>query len=566
MVDREQTDARRLAEQLTAEQDIRRDQILAALVGVVLVAAISLSGALVALGEFADDLGLLAGAPLAAVIAVPVAVALYALQRARSAHRTQIILRNLTTHDPLTGLPNRRFLGSGFEAIAEQTHRKRSRLATLFVDLEGLRLVNARFGYEVGDVVLVETVRRMRKTLREVDVIVRYSGDAFVVLCPEVTTAKSGEAIAARLLTAISEPIEREDDTFHLSASIGVAVSSEHPERAADVLDDADIALYQARQAGAGAVVLYDESARGLLTPSNAQRRLQDALAKQEFTVAYEPIVSLWTRRLVGVEALLRWDDPSRGMVRPEEFIPLLEETGLIIPVGEWFFEQVLAQSVEWQRRFPGRPAMNIKVNISPRQLTYQHLIVGLRDALERTGATPDNLCIEFAESAMNQDPEVAWDNLRAAKQLGLTLGLDEFGTGYSSLAFLRAFTLDLLKLDQRFIEQIVGSKEDLTIVEHVVALARAMGVATVAYGIQTEQQVELLRSLNCDLGQGPFFSPPQPPTVIEQLLGGDPREDEWRPERGEQQEAPAATAPESAPAAPDEEATSGLDPSGRQS
>jgi EAL domain-containing protein (putative c-di-GMP-specific phosphodiesterase class I) len=232
----------------------------------------------------------------------------------------------------------------------------------------------------------------------------------------------------------------------------------------------------------------------------------------------------------VGVEALLRWDDPARGMVRPEEFIPLLEETGLIIPVGEWFLEQVLQQSVEWQRRFPGRPAMNIKVNISPKQLTYPHLVTGIGDLLHRTSANPDNVCIEFAEAGMTGHPEIAWANLRAAKALGLSLGLDEFGTGYSSLSFLRAFTLDLLKLDQSFIEQVTGSKEDQTIVEHVIALARSMGVATVAYGIQNEAQMELLRSLNCDLGQGPYFSPPQPPSVIDQLLGGDPRDDEWRP------------------------------------
>ncbi len=556
MVDREQSDARRLADVIAQEQVTRGDRAIALVVGAVLLATLGLGGAIPALGDLADDLGTPLSALLAAVVAVPIALAVYALRRAASAQRTRVILGNLTTHDPLTGLPNRRFLGASYEAMAEATRRQHTRLAALFIDLEGLRLVNARYGHEAGDEVLTEAVRRLRSVLRDIDVLVRYSGDAFVALCPDVATTKAAETIAKRVLDVLEQPLERGGDQIRLTASIGAAVSSEHPESSADVLEDADLALYQAKQVGTGSVVLFDESARGLLTPANAHRRLQHALDQGEFAVYYEPIVSLWTKRLVGVEALLRWDDPDRGMVRPQEFIPLLEETGLIIPVGSWFIEEVLRQSAEWQRRFPGRPAMNIKLSVSPRQITSQHFVAMLHDAIDRTGARADNLCLEFAEAAMAQDPEVGLDNLRAAKALGVTLGLDEFGTGYSSLTFLRSFTLDLLKLDQSFIDQIVGSKEDLTIVEHVVALARSMGVATVAYGIQDQQQVDVLRSLNCDLGQGPYFSPPQPPSVIEELLGGDPREDEWRPPTGAMATGAApsesAAAPAGEPAGPD--------------
>lgn len=460
-----------------------------------------------------------------------------ALLRALDARRAFRALQHLERHDRLTGLPNRRFLDEGFEELAAEARRRRRRIAVLSLDLKGFGRVNEIYGMEVGDELMQALVERLQRGVED-GVIVRYGGDEFVVIVPDVADTPSVERIARRLARIVETPFERGEELLRLNASIGIALSEERCSRPRELLRDADTARYLARTRGPGSYVVFDRSMEQSLTPSTAERRLRRALEQGEFRLVYQPIVSLWTRRMVGVEALLRWEDPNRGVIGPDEFIPALEQSGLIVPVGNWVLEEVCRQTRSWHDRFPDRPSLNVKVNTTARQLAQTDFTRMLRHSLEVTGADPDRICLEITEGALTHDLVTAWSTLREVKELGLSLALDDFGTGYSSLSYLRRFALDLLKIDNSFVGGLGRSREDETIVEHVVAMAKALGIVTVAEGVETEEQVDHLRALNCDLAQGYHFSQPQPPQVIEQLLARDDGDGEWQPPASQQTEA----------------------------
>jgi diguanylate cyclase (GGDEF)-like protein len=531
MVDREQEQARLLAESLGPNGRAGRDLGWIVTIGVLLSVAAILTDAADPALEWIDGLsGKNLSGLVALLIVVPIGATTYAVRRYRDAERVAAQLKHLATHDTLTGFPNRRFLGEPFEDMLAATRRQSGRIAVLFVDLEGVKQVNSTYGHEIGDQLLASLAARFREVMGPEDVVVRYAGDEFVFLCTEVTNVHSAERVAKRVIQTTEQPFELGEDRLRLSACIGVALTEERPNHADDVLADADAAMHQARSRGPGTYALFDRSMRDKLTPATAERRLRKAIENGEFRLYYQPMVSLWTKRMVGAEALLRWHDPNRGVVGPEEFMPALEETGLIVPVGSWVLEEVCRQSRVWQADYPDRPALNVKTNVSPRQLTQANFVAHLRDCLESTGATADRICLEVNENGLLYDVEDAWSTLREAKALGVSLALDDFGTGYSSLSFLRRFSLDLLSIDRSFVEGIGKSREDTTIVEHVIGMAKALGIVTVAEGVQTEEQVEHLRSLNCDLAQGWYFSHPQPPTVIAQLLEDSGNRHEWRP------------------------------------
>jgi diguanylate cyclase (GGDEF)-like protein len=545
MVDREQEQARLLADTMGKNGRAGRD--LAWIVaGCVVVAVMAFAtNAVDRVLAWTDDLsGTNLNGLLALLVIVPIGAGLYAVRRYRDAARARDVLRDLSDHDNLTGLPNRRYLGEGFDEMLRQVRRFNGRIAVLFVDLDGFKKVNDTHGHEIGDRLMIEVADRLRRAVADRDVIVRYGGDEFVVLCPEVTNALSVERIAQSLLKAIETPFEMGEDRLRISASIGIALTEERCTRPDEVLRDADAAMYRAKAQGAGTFALFDRSMRDQITPSTAERRLREALEAGEFRLYYQPIVSLWTKRLVGVEALLRWDDPERGMVSPEEFLPAMEDTGLIVPIGNWIIEEVCAQSNRWQSQFPDRPPLNIKTNVSARQLAQANFVDHLRDTLETTGADPDRVCLEITEGALMYDVASAWSTLRAAKSLGISLALDDFGTGYSSLSYLRQFSLDLLKIDKSFVDGLETSKEDSTIVEHVIGMAKALGIVTVAEGVETEQQVETLRAMSCDLAQGYYFSHPQPPDVIAHLMEANANRQEWRPPAKAAEAAGPAEAP----------------------
>jgi EAL domain-containing protein (putative c-di-GMP-specific phosphodiesterase class I) len=285
------------------------------------------------------------------------------------------------------------------------------------------------------------------------------------------------------------------------------------------VLLDATVALDQALDAGRGVTRTIDAAASGTRSPATTEYRLRSALDDGEFWLLYLPVVTLTDQRLVGVEALLRWADPERGLVHPDRFFYALNETGLIVPVGDWVLREAARQCRAWHDQHPDRPPLDITINVSPRQLMQADFVDRVEAALEESGADPGHLCLEVAEGALVHQPDQLWTTLRDAKQRGLRLGIDDFGTGHTSLQHLRQFNLDQLKIDRSFVAELPVSEADRSIVGHVIGLAHELGVVPVAEGIETVDQLEVLRQLGCDLGQGFHFSTPQPPEVIASLI-----------------------------------------------
>jgi diguanylate cyclase (GGDEF)-like protein len=529
VVDREQEQARQFAEEVgphgRAGRDLGWIVVTAVLLGILLVATPAASALADWTGAPDDRFGIAVG--VAALVAIGSVI--YAVRRYRDAAAAHVVLERLATIDSLTDFPNRRYLGEPFETMLAKARRSNGRVAVLFIDLVGVNQVNDVYGHEVGDHLLAGIADRLRQAIGPNDVAVRYGGDEFVILCPEITNTVSTERIAQRVLQAIEAPFHLGEDTLEVSACVGAAMTEERPARPEEVLADAEAAMHQARSTP-GHYAMFDRSMRGRLTPATAERRLREALELGQFHLCYQPVVSLWTKRLVGVEALLRWHDPDAGVVEPDMFMDALEHTGLIVPVGNWVMEEVCRQAGEWQEAFPDRPALNVKINVSPRQLGHAGFIPHLRECLDATAATASNICLELNERGLLETVENAWSTLREAKALGVSLALDDFGAGYSSLGFLRTFHLDLLSLDRSFVDALTSSREDATIVEHLIGMAKALGIVTVAVGVTDEAQVEQLRAMNCDLAQGWYFSEPQPPDVISELLASSSGSDEWRP------------------------------------
>jgi diguanylate cyclase (GGDEF)-like protein len=522
MVDKEQEQARLLAEAMGANGRAGQDLgwIVALTIGLAVLGIAT--GAVSRMLEWANQLAdaRLDGV-LAIVMLVPVGSTIYAVRRYRDADGARAQLHELSTHDSLTGLPNRRFLGEGFDDMLRAARRVNGRVGVFFIDLDGFKAVNDTWGHEVGDQLMVAVADRLVAALEPADRVVRYGGDEFIVLSPDITAVPSAERVATKVLKAIETPFELGDDRLRISGSVGVALTEERCTRPDEVLRDADIAMYRSKAQGPGNFAIYDRTMGGQLTPSTAERRLRDALEQGELRLYYEPIVSLWTKRLVGVEACLRWDEPGRGIVDPAQLVPGLDESGLVVPIGEWMMAEVCAQSRRWQDAYPDRPALNIKVSVAARQLAQATFVAHLRDHLSASGAEPERISLEITEGALMYDVQSAWSTLREAKSLGISLALDDFGTGYSSLSYLRQFSLDLLKIDRSFVEGIGHSREDATIVEHVIGMAKALGIVTVAEGVSSEAQAEALRAMSCDLAQGPCFSEAQPASVIDRMLSG---------------------------------------------
>lgn len=530
-VDREQEQARLRADTLGSHARAGRDLAWIVAAGILVALALVATHLFAHVWNWAGDLsgGDLTGV-LAVGVVVPIGAGVFAWLRYRDARTARATLFRLSYHDPLTGLANRRFLGDGFDQMLKQTRRQNGRIAVIFIDLEGFEEINATYGPAVGDQVMIAVAARLVEILGNEDRAVRYGGDQFVLFCPNVSTAISAERIARQALQAVERPLEVGEDRARLSATLGIAITEERCTRPDEVLQDADAALHQARLLGSGRFVMFDRAMRDQISPSTAQRRMRLALDSGEFRLYYQPIVSLWTKRLVGVEALLRWNDPSRGLVGPEEFMPALEETGLIVPIGSWVLEEVARQSRAWQDAFPDRPSISLKVNVSGRQLAQANFLSHLAQVLSQSGAEPERLYLEISSSVLERDATTMWPVLRAAKAQGLSLALDDFGTGYSSFSYLRKVRLDMLTVHQSFVEGLGQSEEDSTIVEHIIAMAKALGIATVAEGVETAEQVERLRELNCDLAQGYYFSHPQPPYVITELLSRTSADGEWSP------------------------------------
>ena len=453
------------------------------------------------------------------LLIAPFATGGYAALRYREGMRAQRQLTRLSVHDSLTGLPNRRFLGESFARMLAEQRRGPGRVAVLFIDLAGFKAVNDTYGHEVGDRLMQAVADRLQTAVKPEDAVVRYGGDEFVLVITDVPSTQIAERIAARVVKVIEMPFELGTDRIQISASIGVALAEANCEAPDEVVRDADAAMYQAKAHGPGTLASFDRSMSDRLTPSTAEKRLREAVEREEFSLWYQPIVSLVTRRIVGAAALLRWDHPDHGQIRPDDFMPALEDSGLIVPVGRWVIAEACAQSRAWSDGLPGGRPLQVTVNVSARQIKQADFVDHLRDIIRDTGANPESIFLEIDERALTADRGLVWQALRAANRLGFRLALDDFGAGLSSLRHLHDFELDLLKIEPAYVAGIGVDTRGTAIVQHVIGLAKALSVITLAEAVETADQVETLRSLGCDLAQGFLFSAPQPASAITRLL-----------------------------------------------
>jgi diguanylate cyclase (GGDEF)-like protein len=434
-------------------------------------------------------------------------------------------------YDPLSGLPNRILLHERLTEALAKARENEARVAVLFVDLDRFKQVNDHFGHAAGDHLLTAVAERLRSAVRSEDLLARLGGDEFVVVCQETTYTGEAETVAERLLMALAHPFFVNDAELAVSASVGIAFSENtakgRKESADTLLHDADAAMYRAKAQGPGRYTIFDRSMKSdRVNRDKIEDRLRKALDNEEFELHYQPIIDLANERIVGVEALIRWQDPVRGTtIPPLDFVPQLEESGLIVPVGEWALEEACTQVTAWTEAFPSVGPLRVSVNVSPRQLLQAHFGDVVTRVLQHTGTRPDQLCLEITEAALMGDVVAAWAELRKVKALGVALAIDDFGTGYSSVSYVRNFALDALKIDQSFVRALSTCAEDTAIVKAVIHMAHALNLETVAEGVETPEQLALLRELGSDYAQGYLFSRPQPPDAIEALLAGESRQ-----------------------------------------
>ncbi len=414
----------------------------------------------------------------------------------------------MATHDPLTGLPNRTLILDRAEHMLARGARNQSATAALFIDLDNFKSINDTLGHSVGDELLQAVTARLRAVLREVDALGRLGGDEFVVLIEDVETAAGPELVAERLLEALQQPFRlgpNQETSLMVTASIGIATGG--GPAAGTLLRDADIAMYRAKWDGRNRFTVYESDMRDKVQDRmELEMDLRDALANEEFFLAYQPTLDLSNMQPTGVEALIRWKHPTRGTVQPDDFIPLLEETGLITDVGRWVLAEAAGQAAVW---LAAGHEISMAVNVSGRQLDSDELVDDIRGALADSGLPPAALTIEITETTLMRNIEATAERLAAIKELGVRIAIDDFGTGYSSLAHLQRFPVDALKIDRSFIAGIRENRESETLIHTLVQLGKALSIETFAEGIEQQQELSLLREEHCDNGQGFLFARP---------------------------------------------------------
>lgn len=413
-------------------------------------------------------------------------------------------------HDPLTGLPNRALFNQRLaDALASQMGAGGELVAVLFLDLDRFKQINDTLGHHVGDLLLSAVGDRLRACLRPEDTVARLGGDEFTVFLEGIRSAADAERVAARVLRNLSNAFAAGEHELFVTASIGIAIGVPSLDRPADLLRNADVALYRAKDDGRARYVLFEAGMIGN-TPErfSLEADLWRAIQRGEFFLAYQPQVALANGQLIGMEALVRWRHPSRGLISPAEFIPLAEESGLILQIGRWVLGEACRQGTIWQSQFPDTH-LSVSVNLSARQFRDPHLEREIAQTLRRTGLQPSRLILEITETVVMDQAERTSETLHKLKALGIQIAIDDFGKGYSSLGYLKHFPIDTLKIDREFVAGLGQNAGDSAISRAVTSLAQAFGLSVVAEGIERSEQLNQLRLLGCEFGQGFFFSPP---------------------------------------------------------
>ena len=437
----------------------------------------------------------------------------YAVALARV--RAQVVTRRA---DPLTGLPNRVLFMDRLERLLASRQSADAGFGVLFLDIDRFKIINDSLGHVAGDELLIQIAKRLEGALRASDTVARFEGDhtlariggdEFTVLLDGVGDADRALAIANRLCAAVAQPFQLQQREVVTSVSIGLVVSADRYQRAEDMVRDADTAMYRAKELGKARCEIFDTS---MLTAVEErlglEQDLRHALDRHELEVYYQPIVSLAEGRLTGFEALLRWNHPVHGLVLPARFIPMAEDTGLIVSVGAWVLREACSQLRRWEQEFPAAGDLVVNVNLSPRQCTDPGLLPEVRRIVDETGISPSRLKLEITESAVLEHSDVVGNLLRELRTLGVQLGLDDFGMGYSALSYLQHFPFQTIKIDRAF----VGSMEsggNTEIIRAIVALAEGLAMNVTAEGIETADQVKMLQRLACEFGQGYYFDKP---------------------------------------------------------
>ncbi|HWP69103.1 MAG TPA: EAL domain-containing protein [Rectinemataceae bacterium] len=424
----------------------------------------------------------------------------------------------MATHDGLTGLPNRLMFSQLLNhAIQTAKHHKR-RLAVFFIDLDRFKIINDTMGHEAGDLLLREIAARFKKSLRAADIVGRLGGDEFIILIEEVKELDQVAIVAHKILVNTMKPIMLLGEECRITASIGIGVYPKDGEDEQSLMKNADIAMYYAKEEGKNNYQFYSKSIRTLSVERLAiETNLRLALERNEFSLHYQAKFDFKTNVISGVEALLRWQNPELGTVTPTQFIPVAEETGLIIPIGKWVLRTACAQNVAWQKQ--GLPPVCVSMNLSPRQVADDNLIHDIGSTLKDTGMAPNLLELEISESMVMHNPTRMISVLTEIKNMGVRLAIDDFGTSYSSLAQIKHFPFDTLKVDRSFIRNISEDAEDKAIAKAIIAMGKTLSLTVVAEGVETMEEMNFLKENSCDEMQGYYFSKPIMPEQFAELM-----------------------------------------------
>ncbi len=439
------------------------------------------------------------------------------------AQELQVQISKLTYqafHDPLTSLPNRPLFEDRLQHALVRAKRSQDGIAVLFLDLDNFKLINDSFGHKAGDQLLIAVGQRLEACLRNDDTLARLGGDEFTILLENILSMEEATAIAKRIAEQLEAPFSLEGHEIFVTASIGIAIGALTQDRPEDFLRNADAAMYEVKKSGKAHHQVFNlnmaSQARQQLI---LEAELRRAIEHEEFRVYYQPVVQLDTGKIVELEALVRWQHPQRGLVQPLEFISLAEETGLIIPIGQWVFQSACQQLQEWHLKYPSDPPLIMSVNLSTKQFQQPQIAEKIAITLQEYNLEPYCLKMEITESILLKNTAVNLDIMQRLKDLGVHLAIDDFGTGFSALNYLKQFPIDTLKIDRAFTNGLGGNVQDTAIVHAIVAFAKALNLSITAEGIETVDQLALLQELKCDRGQGYYFAEPLTSEALSQLL-----------------------------------------------
>ncbi len=439
--------------------------------------------------------------------------------------KTEELLARRAFHDSLTDLPNRALFMDHLQGALQRRQRNPDhKFAVFFLDVDRFKVINDGLGHFIGDQLLIMVAQRLKKSMRAVDTVARFGGDEFAILVEDVGGIDQVRHLSERLREEMGPPFSIGGHEILVTVSVGIVLSEEGEYwRTDELLRDADIAMYDAKAKGRARHVIFDSEMHAEAAKMiRLETELQRAVEKNEFIIHYQPIIRMEGNEIIGFEALVRWQHPERGLIPPPDFITAAEESGLIIPIGEWVVREACRQMRQWQKQFPGYENLTISVNISGKVFSQPNFYEVIENILRETGLEPSKLRLEIVESMLIEHPEIATDILKRLQKLNVRFDIDDFGTGYSALNYLRHFPINGLKIDRSFIEALPSDKNNAEIVKVIIALARALNMDVIAEGIETTEQMELFRDMRGEYAQGFYIFRPMDSTAVESILRGD--------------------------------------------